>query len=319
VSLAPSVECDSETSAVKAPSLVECSDTDSVTTTTTTTTTTYTTSTTTTTTTAEAFDLHDVAVPVFKEFDALCDHLDTWPDRKRQDWLKPLRFLLKLMDEVQCSAATKSKTADANCATNTDDDTVSSTDTAHVGAPGASALLPLPSIEELLGWLSRIESNAFGTSANNGTTAGDQIVPYAAMFNHSCNPNVEIEALRDEDGGASRVVTLSDIEVGEEILLSYIPTNLPASTRQTRLQDGYHFKCACSRCVSELALNPKQRPKVAYEKSRSKEKNRPPKKKLQVITPLKPKEIAQMVEHVSKPLPATAAAIPSDAPQNSVA
>ncbi|CDI73808.1 hypothetical protein, conserved [Eimeria praecox] len=69
-----------------------------------------------------------------------------------------------------------------------------------------------------------------------------------ACCNHSCIPNCNVQNEQDA------FITLKaerDIQVGEEVTITYVPLDLPATQRQ-HLLNNYQFTCSCSRCVQEL-------------------------------------------------------------------
>ena len=83
-----------------------------------------------------------------------------------------------------------------------------------------------------------------------------------SFYNHSCCPNAFISCRIGIPGATSPVVDsstscalvasvhcLDDIESGNDVCLSYIPTSgLNRNERQRQLQDGYHFLCQCKAC-----------------------------------------------------------------------
>ncbi|KAJ3238101.1 hypothetical protein HDU81_008401 [Chytriomyces hyalinus] len=67
-----------------------------------------------------------------------------------------------------------------------------------------------------------------------------------ALVNHSCVPNC---AVTFEPGShAARLVALKDIEIGEDISVSYVDSAEPWMTRQEDLKKRYFFTCTCSLC-----------------------------------------------------------------------
>ncbi|KCV70782.1 hypothetical protein H696_03132 [Fonticula alba] len=94
---------------------------------------------------------------------------------------------------------------------------------------------------------------------------GRAIIPEASYFNHSCNPNAEFHwtwlqppgqdpAAGEGDSAVCPVMVfraVRPIAVGEEVTISYVPTNRPVSTRRHQLREGYFFNCGCDRCCQE--------------------------------------------------------------------
>ena len=90
---------------------------------------------------------------------------------------------------------------------------------------------------------------------------GMALHPFAAMFNHSCDPNTIIrfdassvdpdittKSNSDPIYGSISVDILRPVPDGEELTISYIDNTFPYTRRQSELQSRYYFDCACSRC-----------------------------------------------------------------------
>ena len=81
-----------------------------------------------------------------------------------------------------------------------------------------------------------------------------------ARCNHACEPNAEVRSEQYMDGVIDLVAT-RDIQVGEEITISYISvrnsnrsgSHLSCLKRQRELQAKYLFHCTCERCQKEGA------------------------------------------------------------------
>ncbi|EKM52389.1 uncharacterized protein PHACADRAFT_148986 [Phanerochaete carnosa HHB-10118-sp] len=70
--------------------------------------------------------------------------------------------------------------------------------------------------------------------------------------NHSCTPNLSARHL-DQRSALSRitVVVRRDIEVGEELFISYVNPDLPLEGRRRQLLEWGFGTCQCPRCVME--------------------------------------------------------------------
>ena len=72
-----------------------------------------------------------------------------------------------------------------------------------------------------------------------------------ARCNHSCQPNAQVCSQEFADAYID-VKALEDIEKGQELLISYIPTGSPSMSstvrRQRELQAKYLFVCDCVKC-----------------------------------------------------------------------
>ena len=63
-----------------------------------------------------------------------------------------------------------------------------------------------------------------------------------------CSPNVR----KEREGRTLRFVTTKEIEVGEEVCISYGHVDAMSRVeRQKELLEGWYFECRCSRCVAE--------------------------------------------------------------------
>ena len=68
-----------------------------------------------------------------------------------------------------------------------------------------------------------------------------------SKFNHSCNPNCVLVF----DNNTGLIVTIRDIEIGEELTVSYYllaSYPIPADERQSLLKKHYDFNCKCQNC-----------------------------------------------------------------------
>jgi hypothetical protein len=99
--------------------------------------------------------------------------------------------------------------------------------------------------------LLRSECNAFSYWSSDG--AQDQLglglFLEAAMFNHTCSPNVG-KILR---GRTLCFVALCAIEPGEELRICYVGLDEDRAMRRGILKTHFHFDCACERCGNEEA------------------------------------------------------------------
>jgi hypothetical protein len=87
--------------------------------------------------------------------------------------------------------------------------------------------------------------------SRNGFAEG--VFPAACRFNHSCRPNSLFYTRAAAQGGARELVVMaaSDIAVGDELTISYLPEarwHLPTDQRRLILAQQYDFHCACARC-----------------------------------------------------------------------
>lgn len=80
------------------------------------------------------------------------------------------------------------------------------------------------------------------------------VFPLTARCNHSCSPNAQVKSQEFVDAHID-ILALRDIQVGEELLISYIPVGTGVGKRSTtqrrrELQAKYLFFCDCNLCSS---------------------------------------------------------------------
>jgi hypothetical protein len=103
--------------------------------------------------------------------------------------------------------------------------------------------------------LSRIDSNVFGcfSKLEGGHLFGQGMYLEAGFFNHSCDPNCVVSSAVTP----LQIVTIREVQPGEELTIAYVDISQPRSARQAKLSANYCFDCSCPRCVSEGdELNP---------------------------------------------------------------
>ena len=66
----------------------------------------------------------------------------------------------------------------------------------------------------------------------------------ASLFNHSCAPNVT----KIRRGTELDIISLRNIEGGEEVCHSYVPSIMSSGKRKDELRHNWGFDCTCSRC-----------------------------------------------------------------------
>ena len=73
-----------------------------------------------------------------------------------------------------------------------------------------------------------------------------------SLLNHSCRPNT----FALFNGPRLLIKALRDISRGEQLFFPYTKTLQLKSERQTDLQKGYNFTCACERCLEDISKSP---------------------------------------------------------------
>ena len=82
------------------------------------------------------------------------------------------------------------------------------------------------------------------------------LFPFAATFNHDCQPNLALTYPLQQHGHGKRVgvwTALSDVDEGCELTNAYTDVSRPVDERREYLSWAYGFECSCSRCVEEAA------------------------------------------------------------------
>lgn len=71
-------------------------------------------------------------------------------------------------------------------------------------------------------------------------------------INHSCAPNLSVRHL-DQRTALSRITVIArrDIEIGEELFISYVNPDLPLENRRQQLLEWGFGTCKCTRCMTE--------------------------------------------------------------------
>ena len=76
----------------------------------------------------------------------------------------------------------------------------------------------------------------------------DQLYPLTCHINHSCEPNVRIDA---KNKFGLNVYARKDIKQGEQLFLTYVNPLHGVTLRRRELRVNYGFLCHCSRCNRE--------------------------------------------------------------------
>jgi hypothetical protein len=95
-----------------------------------------------------------------------------------------------------------------------------------------------------------MKTNAFSCQFNDG---GEEdaymcLFPSVARINHACRPNAHARFVPKTL--LMEIKALRDIEVGEEISISYGRVDLKHKERQDLYKQGWNFECTCDMCTS---------------------------------------------------------------------
>ena len=107
-------------------------------------------------------------------------------------------------------------------------------------------------VEELVALAARVNSNAYGISDPSGLrnlNVGFGLFPFAAMLNHSCEPNCAFGGVA---GGCQTIRAIKPIAEGDELCFGYIDLYQDVARRRDELEETKHFLCECPRCVTCL-------------------------------------------------------------------
>jgi SET and MYND domain-containing protein len=81
---------------------------------------------------------------------------------------------------------------------------------------------------------------------------GSAVYLLGSMFNHSCEPNVDITF--PYNNAEISFVAATDIAKNTELTISYIDAGVGRNARQEQLRFAYGFLCNCPKCVEEMSM-----------------------------------------------------------------
>ena len=121
---------------------------------------------------------------------------------------------------------------------------------------GASLTLAPPDAERLFGVLLTNSFGLRGSGDGTGMEGGLDMRPHAlalsltaAMFNHSCHPNVHTDHRVTGADGVLTFRALRPIAEGTECTIAYVTTEEPTYWRQRALRRSKLFTCRCCVCA----------------------------------------------------------------------
>ncbi|KAF2093305.1 SET domain-containing protein [Rhizodiscina lignyota] len=94
-----------------------------------------------------------------------------------------------------------------------------------------------------------MQTNAFTQFFGDDNVKHETLLREAALLNHDCRPNVLYRF--DTDSLTHHGHALHKIEPGEELLHTYIDTEMPYEQRQEVLLKNWGFSCKCSLCSQD--------------------------------------------------------------------
>jgi hypothetical protein len=105
---------------------------------------------------------------------------------------------------------------------------------------------------ELRAFRKKVNNLGYDSHKLQCSTSGQGIYTIGCLFNHSCDPNLQV-LYCDENDETLVATCLRDIAAGEELCISYINESMPYAERQQQLYEHYLFHCTCTKCVAEGA------------------------------------------------------------------
>ncbi|CUG93552.1 Hypothetical protein, putative [Bodo saltans] len=113
------------------------------------------------------------------------------------------------------------------------------------------ALASIPSVEqEIRAYHKKVKTLGYNASKLHCSSSGQGIYTIGCLFNHSCDPNLQVLYI-DGNDETLVAVCLRDVQEGEELCISYINESLPYAERQQQLYEHYLFDCGCKKCSGE--------------------------------------------------------------------
>ena len=123
--------------------------------------------------------------------------------------------------------------------------------------------LGFSSAAELLDLVGRTTVNTFVAYSSDLTAVGAALSSVVAMINHSCVPNVAV-VYPNGPGGKQpmHVVSIKDLEPGDELTTFYLDVSDPYPLRQKTLEQRYSFRCTCPLCTRVAKPRQGKKPRV---------------------------------------------------------
>ncbi|XP_026551226.1 histone-lysine N-methyltransferase SMYD3 isoform X1 [Pseudonaja textilis] len=104
-----------------------------------------------------------------------------------------------------------------------------------------SQLLPALDIFQIF---AKVTSNCFSISNGEMQDVGVGLYPSMSLLNNSCDPNCVVIF----EGPQLHLRSIREMQLGEELTISYTETVMPTPERQQNLKRQYCFECDCIMC-----------------------------------------------------------------------
>ncbi|RMC12585.1 hypothetical protein DUI87_10107 [Hirundo rustica rustica] len=95
--------------------------------------------------------------------------------------------------------------------------------------------------------MNKVTCNCFTISNGEMQDVGVGLYPSMSLLNHSCDPNCVIVF----EGYQLLLHSVREIQIGEELTISYIESLMPTRERQKQLVRQYCFECDCLLCQNQ--------------------------------------------------------------------
>ncbi|NXY02855.1 SMYD3 methyltransferase, partial [Pteruthius melanotis] len=93
----------------------------------------------------------------------------------------------------------------------------------------------------------QVTCNCFTISNGEMQDVGVGLYPSMSLLNHSCDPNCVIVF----EGYQLLLHSVREIQIGEELTISYVESLMPTRERQKQLVRQYCFECDCLLCQNQ--------------------------------------------------------------------
>ncbi|NWX34021.1 SMYD3 methyltransferase, partial [Notiomystis cincta] len=93
----------------------------------------------------------------------------------------------------------------------------------------------------------QVTCNCFTISNGEMQDVGVGLYPSMSLLNHSCDPNCVIVF----EGYQLLLHSVREIQIGEELTISYVESLMPTKERQQQLGRQYCFECDCLLCQNQ--------------------------------------------------------------------
>ncbi|XP_061480629.1 histone-lysine N-methyltransferase SMYD3 isoform X2 [Rhineura floridana] len=105
----------------------------------------------------------------------------------------------------------------------------------------------LPPALDIFQTFAKVTCNCFSISNGEMQNVGVGLYPSMSLLNNSCDPNCVIIF----EGPQLHLRSIREIQMGEELTISYIETMMPTPDRQQHLKRQYCFECDCLMCCTQ--------------------------------------------------------------------